>query len=232
MMIKGYSPKTGAMLAIDKPVDWTSFDVVNKIRRITGIKKVGHAGTLDPFATGVLVICLGPATKQSGELMNLPKEYIAEIELGRETDTMDVTGKTILEKEVPELTQSSIEATFEALTGEVEQEVPAYSAAKIKGKRMYKLAREGKEMPQVFKKVTIEAIDLLDFSEKTIRIRVLCGRGTYIRTLGRDIARALNTAGFLKTLVRTRVGDFLIENAQSIEEFQEQLAKSTEIVSD
>ncbi|MCB9069384.1 MAG: tRNA pseudouridine(55) synthase TruB [Calditrichae bacterium] len=231
-MIKGYSPKTGAMLAIDKPVDWTSFDVVNKIRRITGIKKVGHAGTLDPFATGVLVICLGPATKQSGELMNLPKEYIAEIELGRETDTMDVTGKTILEKEVPELTQSSIEATFEALTGEVEQEVPAYSAAKIKGKRMYKLAREGKEMPQVFKKVTIEAIDLLDFSEKTIRIRVLCGRGTYIRTLGRDIARALNTAGFLKTLVRTRVGDFLIENAQSIEEFQEQLAKSTEIVSD
>ena len=231
-MIKGYSPKTGAMLAIDKPVDWTSFDVVNKIRRITGIKKVGHAGTLDPFATGVLVICLGPATKQSGDLMNLPKEYIAEIELGRETDTMDVTGKTILEKEVPELTQSSIEATFEALTGEVEQEVPAYSAAKIKGKRMYKLAREGKEMPQVFKKVTIEAIDLLDFSEKTIRIRVLCGRGTYIRTLGRDIARALNTAGFLKTLVRTRVGDFLIENAQSIEEFQEQLAKSTEIVSD
>ena len=231
-MIKGYSPKTGAMLAIDKPVDWTSFDVVNKIRRITGIKKVGHAGTLDPFATGVLVICLGPATKQSGELMNLPKEYIAEIELGRETDTMDVTGKTILEKEVPELTQSSIEATFEALTGEVEQEVPAYSAAKIKGQRMYKLAREGKEMPQVFKKVTVEAIDLLDFSEKTIRIRVLCGRGTYIRTLGRDIARALNTAGFLKTLVRTRVGDFLIENAQSIEEFQEQLAKSTEIVSD
>ena len=231
-MIKGYSPKTGAMLAIDKPVDWTSFDVVNKIRRITGIKKVGHAGTLDPFATGVLVICLGPATKQSGELMNLPKEYIAEIELGRETDTMDVTGKTILEKEVPELTQSAIEATFEALTGEVEQEVPAYSAAKIKGKRMYKLAREGKEMPQVFKKVTIEAIDLLDFSEKTIRIRVLCGRGTYIRTLGRDIARALNTAGFLKTLVRTRVGDFRIENAQSIEEFQEQLAKSTEIVSD
>ena len=231
-MIKGYSPKTGAMLAIDKPVDWTSFDVVNKIRRITGIKKVGHAGTLDPFATGVLVICLGPATKQSGDLMNLPKEYIAEIELGRETDTMDVTGKTILEKEVPELTQSSIEATFEALTGEVEQEVPAYSAAKIKGKRMYKLAREGKEMPQVFKKVTVEAIDLLDFSEKTIRIRVLCGRGTYIRTLGRDIARALNTAGFLKTLVRTRVGDFLIENAQSIEEFQEQLAKSTEIVSD
>ena len=229
-MIKGYSPKTGAMLAIDKPVDWTSFDVVNKIRRITGIKKVGHAGTLDPFATGVLVICLGPATKQSGDLMNLPKEYIAEIELGRETDTMDVTGKTILEKEVPELTQSSIEATFEALTGEVEQEVPAYSAAKIKGKRMYKLAREGKEMPQVFKKVTVEAIDLLDFSEKTIRIRVLCGRGTYIRTLGRDIARALNTAGFLKTLVRTRVGDFLIENAQSIEEFQEQLAKSTEIV--
>lgn len=231
-MIKGYSPKTGAMLTIDKPVDWTSFDVVNKIRRITGIKKVGHAGTLDPFATGVLVICLGPATKQSGDLMNLSKEYIAEIELGRETDTMDVTGKTILEKEAPELTRSAIEATFEALTGEVEQEVPAYSAAKIKGKRMYKLAREGKEMPQVFKKVTIEAIDLLDFSEKTIRIRVLCGRGTYIRTLGRDIARALNTAGFLKTLVRTRIGDFRIENAQSIEEFQEQLAKSTEIVSD
>jgi tRNA pseudouridine55 synthase len=219
-MIKGYSPKEGAVLNVNKPMDWTSFDVVNKIRRLTGIKKVGHAGTLDPFATGVLLICLGPATKTSSTLMGLPKEYVAEISLGSETDTMDLTGKVIAEKEIPDLTETSIKAVFEQFIGNIEQEVPAFSAAKVKGKRLYKLAREGKEVPQIFKKVYVDDIELLDFSDNKITIRVVCGRGTYIRTLGRDIARALGTAGHLSALTRTKVGDYCVEDSLTIEQIK------------
>jgi tRNA pseudouridine55 synthase len=219
-MIKGYSPKEGAVLNVNKPMDWTSFDVVNKIRRLSGIKKVGHAGTLDPFATGVLLVCLGPATKTSSELMGLPKEYVAEILLGLETDTMDHTGKVITEKKVPNLTEASVQAVFEQFTGNIEQEVPAFSAAKVRGKRLYKLAREGKEVPQIFKKVYIDEIELLKLSGNLVTIRVVCGRGTYIRTLGRDIARALGTAGHLSALTRTRVGDYRVEDSLTMEQIK------------
>ncbi|MCB0258558.1 MAG: tRNA pseudouridine(55) synthase TruB, partial [Calditrichaeota bacterium] len=148
-----YSPTEGKILAVHKPADWTSFDVVNKIRRLTGIKKVGHAGTLDPFATGVLLICLGPATKKSASLMNLDKEYRAEIVLGQERDTMDVTGKVIAEAAVPELDIAGVDAALQSFIGRIEQEIPAYSAAKHQGKRLYKLARAGKEVPRLYKQV-------------------------------------------------------------------------------
>lgn len=221
-----YSPKEGKVLALNKPVNWTSFDVVNKIRRMTGIKKVGHAGTLDPFATGVLLICLGPATKKSAVLMNMPKEYIAEIALGSETDTMDLTGEIISRKALPSLDARQIETVLQSFTGEIEQEIPAYSAAKFKGRRLYKLARKGKEVPQIFKIVTIEEAELLDWGKDFLKVRVACGRGTYIRTLARDIARKLNSAGHLKALVRTRVGDYKLEDAITIEELQQQLQMS------
>ncbi len=223
MKTSDYSGEAGRILTIDKPVDWTSFDVVNKIRRLTGIKKVGHAGTLDPFATGVLLVCLGRATKKSSELMQMQKEYRASIALGSETDTMDHTGKVVVESDVPKLEKGQIETAIEAFVGEIEQEIPAYSAAKFKGKRLYRLAREGKEVPTLHKKVTIHDIELLAFNERHIEIRVVCGRGTYIRTLGRDIARALDTAGHLDKLVRTRVGSFKIEDALTIDEFQQEL---------
>ncbi|MEL6822465.1 MAG: tRNA pseudouridine(55) synthase, partial [Calditrichota bacterium] len=122
-----YSADEGRVLVVDKPVDWTSFDVVNKIRRMSGIKKVGHAGTLDPFATGILLICLGKATKRFSELLELEKEYEAEITLGSETDTMDHTGTVILEKEIPAFSHEDVEATFEGLRGDIEQEIPSYS---------------------------------------------------------------------------------------------------------
>lgn len=223
MKIKAYSPVSGQVVAVNKPADWTSFDVVNKIRRMTGIKKVGHAGTLDPFATGILLICLGPATKQSSALMDLPKEYVAHLSLGKETDTMDLTGKTILEKPLPDLTEQAILDVLTTFSGNIEQEIPAYSAAKFKGKRLYKLAREGKEVPSLFKKVAIHDIELLEFGPDFIQIRVLCGRGTYIRTLGRDIARKLNTAGHLTALTRTAVGEHNITDALTIEDFQNQM---------
>ncbi len=218
-------PINGGIWVVNKPEGWTSFDVVNKIRRLTGIKKVGHAGTLDPFATGVLLICLGKATKKSAALMDLPKEYIAEIALGIETDTMDVTGKTISEASMPVLSEEVIFQAFRPFIGLIEQEIPAYSAAKFKGKRLYKLAREGKPTPQLFKKVRVDKIELLDYRENLLKIRVTCGRGTYIRTLARDIARALNTAGYVKTLVRTRVGDYRLEDAVTIEDIQRKQTK-------
>ncbi len=220
MNLKDYSPKNGKVVVIDKPAGWTSFDVVNKIRRLTGIKKVGHAGTLDPFATGVLLICLGPATKKSAALMNQPKEYIAEIALGRETDTMDLTGKVVADMEVPEITPERLCEVLPTFLGTIEQEIPAYSAAKFRGQRLYKLAREGREVPTLMKKVDIYNIEWLDIRPGWLRIRVECGRGTYIRTLARDIARRLQTGGFVQTLVRTRVGDYRLEDALSLADFQ------------
>ena len=210
-------------MPIDKPVDWTSFDVVNKIRRMTGIRKVGHAGTLDPFATGLLLICLGPATKRSSELMNLPKTYVAEIALGTETDTMDVTGKVIAEKVVPPFGAAELSPVLAQFIGPIKQEIPAYSAARFKGKRLYALARDGKAVPQLFKQVDVHEIELRGFTADSISIRVLCGCGTYIRTLGRDIARALGTAGHVRTLVRTQVGDYRLEDAYTIDALQAQI---------
>lgn len=221
-----YSADEGRVLVVDKPVDWTSFDVVNKIRRLSGIKKVGHAGTLDPFATGILLICLGKATKRFSELLELEKEYEAEITLGSETDTMDHTGTVIVEKEIPTFTSEDVEATFDGLVGEIQQEIPSYSAAKFKGKRLYKLARAGKEVPTLYKSVSVYSLELLDITPQAIRIRVACGRGTYIRTLARDIARKLGTAGHLTVLTRTRVGSFKLEEAQSIQEVQEEFTGS------
>jgi len=217
-----YSAEEGRILVVDKPVDWTSFDVVNKVRRLSGIKKVGHAGTLDPFATGILLICLGKATKRFSELLELEKEYVATIALGSETDTMDHTGSVTLEAPLPDVTPEDVENVFPQFLGDIEQEIPSYSAAKYKGKRLYKLARAGKEVPQLFKKVSVYSLELLALEKESLQIRVVCGRGTYIRTLARDIAREIGSAGHLSVLVRTRVGEHRLEDAYSIDEVQEE----------
>ena len=211
----------GLIVAIDKPAEWTSFDVVNKIRRITGVKKVGHAGTLDPFATGVLIVCVGrSATRQVDDLMGGEKEYVADIRLGSETDTMDLTGETTLEMPVPALTREAVEAVLPQFVGEIEQEIPAFSAAKIGGQRSYKLARAGKAVPHRTKWVRVDQLTLEDLNDTCLTVRVSCGKGTYIRTLGRDIARALGSAGHLSRLVRTRVGEYTLEKALNLEAFQ------------
>ncbi len=209
-------------MVVDKPVDWTSFDVVNKVRRLSGIKKVGHAGTLDPFATGILLICLGKATKRFSELLELEKEYVATISLGSETDTMDHTGSITLEAALPDVTPEDVENVFPQFLGDIEQEIPSYSAAKYKGKRLYKLARAGKEVPQLFKKVSVYSLELLALEKDSLQIRVACGRGTYIRTLARDIAREIGSAGHLSVLIRTRVGEHRLEDAYSMDEVQEE----------
>jgi len=210
----------GYIVNINKPEGWSSFDVVRKIRRITGIKKVGHAGTLDPFATGVLLICLDKATKKSSALMALPKEYEAEIKLGQTTDTLDRTGQITEDVPVPLFTEQQIHKALSQFTGSIRQKIPAYSAAKIGGRRSYHLARQGKKIPDRYKTVNVYEIELRAFRPDMLRLRILCSRGTYIRSLGLDIAQKLGTTGYLTSLCRTRIGDFQINDSVSPEEFQ------------
>ncbi len=213
---------SGKILVVNKPAHWTSFDVVKKIRRVTRVKKVGHAGTLDPFAEGVLLVCLGRATKKVAQLMELPKEYVAEIQLGRETSTLDPEGPVVKEAPIPAMDEVRLQAVLRRFIGELKQEIPAYSAAKYQGKRLYSLARKGKDIPRLFKTVHIHEIELLDWGRDWLEIRVVCSRGTYIRTLARDIAGELGTVGYVRSLIRTRIGQYRLEEALSIQDVETQ----------
>lgn len=209
------------IINIDKPVDWTSFDVVNKIRFATKIKKVGHAGTLDPFATGVLIVLTGKNTKRQAEFMAMPKSYEAEIILGESTDTGDKTGTILETVAVPELDSSTVQQALDGFLGEIQQIPPMYSAKKIGGKKLYKLARAGKTIDREPVLVNIYGIELLELGDKRLKISVDCGKGTYIRVLAEDIAKALGTVAHVDVLTRTAVGDYRIEDAVSIPEFIE-----------
>jgi len=213
------------IIALNKPATWTSFDVVKKIRKLSGIKKVGHAGTLDPFATGVLIVCLGRATKRIKEFVNTTKEYIASIELGIETDTMDPTGAVTHRQPIPDLSEEKILNSIKQFIGVIKQEIPAYSAAKYRGQRLYRMARRGEDIPTLKKVVRIHEIELLSWNKNTIQIRVECGPGTYIRTLGNDMAKSLGCVGYLKSLVRTSVGQYSIKDAHTIEELESRYKK-------
>lgn len=209
------------IINVNKPMDWTSFDVVRKIRNTTRIKKVGHAGTLDPFATGVLLVLTGKNTKRQDEFMSMPKIYEAEITFGQLRDTGDRTGEATASEPVPELSRASLERVFENFSGDIEQIPPMYSAKKVNGKKLYKLARQGKTVERKPSIVTIHGIDLLQITENGIKVRVNCGKGTYIRVLAEDIAKALGTVGYVEELTRIAVGDYRIEDAVSIPEFIE-----------
>jgi tRNA pseudouridine55 synthase len=212
----------GYIVNINKPAGWTSFDVVRKVRNITRIKRVGHAGTLDPFATGVLLICIGRATKKVQELMDLPKEYEGILELGQTTDTLDPTGTFIDQKPIPVLEEEQIDTVFEQFLGTIKQKIPAYSAAKIGGRRSYALARKGITLPERYKIVKIYSLKLLNFSMNRIHFRVECSRGTYIRSLGYDIANKLGTTGYLTELIRKGIGNYRLEQSLSLSEFEQQ----------
>jgi tRNA pseudouridine55 synthase len=215
--------RRGQIIPIDKPAGWTSFDVVNKLRGMTGVKKVGHAGTLDPFATGVLLVCFAGATKQVDALMGLEKEYQGTFELGVETDSHDVTGKVIAQHPVPELSRAQIEQAARRYVGEIMQTPPMFSALKRGGKRLYKLARQGEQVELEPRKVTIYAFDVLDVALPEIQFQITCSRGTYVRALARDLGKDLGCGAFLKTLRRTRVGQYTAGSALSIEQFAKQL---------
>lgn len=206
----------GQVLNICKPVGWTSFDIVRWVRSRLGKIKVGHAGTLDPFAMGVMLVCIGPATKRVPELMALEKEYEGCIELGIYTDTLDVTGRVMQKKPVPVLDVTTVENAASAFIGEIEQTPPMYSAIKVDGKRLYKIARAGGHAPRKIRVVNIFSIEVLGIELPLIFFRVRCSKGTYVRTLAADWAEHLGTVGFLKTLTRTRVGSFTLDTAYQL----------------
>jgi len=206
------------IININKPAGWTSFDVVKKVRGIIKEKKVGHAGTLDPFAEGVLVLGTGPDTKKLTDITTASKIYRAELTLGKATDTQDRDGKIIAEAPVPELTRETIDAVLASFVGTQEQIPPMYSAKKVNGQRLYKLARKNKTVERDPVTITIDQISLLDYTEPVITFEVTCSKGTYVRALGADIAAKLGTVGHLTALVRTSVGAYHIANATTIEE--------------
>lgn len=205
------------VLIIDKPLGKTSFDCVREARKEYNTKKVGHIGTLDPMATGVLGILIGQATKLSDYLMEHDKEYISTLKLGKQTNTGDSEGEIIQEKTVniENLDEKVVTETLNSFLGETEQIPPMYSALKINGKKLYEIARSGKEVERKPRKITIAKIELLniDLENHEIEFKVNCSKGTYIRTLCEDIAKKLNTCGYMKELRRTRVGNFKIEDA-------------------
>jgi len=206
------------IININKPAGWTSFDVVKKVRGIIKEKKVGHAGTLDPFAEGVLVLGTGPDTKKLTDITTANKTYRAELTLGKATDTQDRDGKISAEEVVPELTRQTINAVLASFDGIQEQIPPMYSAKQVNGQRLYKLARRNKTVERVPVKITIYQISLLDYNEPVITFEVTCSKGTYVRVLGADIAAKLGTVGHLTALTRTSVGSYHIADATTIEE--------------
>lgn len=214
-----YNFEAGEIIPINKPVGWTSFDVVNKIRKALRIKKVGHTGTLDPFASGLLIILTGKKTKLAAAFQDLPKIYEGVIELGIQTDTLDVDGKIVKREEIPEFTKKEIEVTLKNFEGESLQTPPAHSAVKIGGKRAYQMARQNQPVQLEPRKIHIYSITLLEFSRNKVYFSVACSKGTYIRALARDFARQLNTVGTLISLKRLQIGDYSIQDAWEIDKF-------------
>jgi tRNA pseudouridine55 synthase len=209
-------------LLIDKPVDWTSFDVVAKLRRMTGIRKIGHAGTLDPFATGLLVVAVGRgATKRLGEFMSKDKEYVATARLGATSDTQDLTGEIAETPDSPAPTREQVEAAAKKFRGDIMQVPPMYSAKKIGGQKLYDLARAGKEVEREPRPITIHELEMLDYRYPTLKFRVVCSPGTYIRTLAHDLGQALGTGAYLTDLRRTKSGNLSVADAKPIGELNE-----------
>ncbi|MBU0706555.1 tRNA pseudouridine(55) synthase TruB [Patescibacteria group bacterium] len=210
--------KTDGLLVIDKPKGWTSFDVVAKIRNKLGVKKIGHTGTLDPMATGVLVLCLGKATKLAQEMTAYDKEYIAEITLGATTPTDDAEGVITPFPGAKKKSKNEILTALKYFEGEIMQLPPRFSAKKVKGKRAYAMARKGQEFKLEPVKVNVHEIELLSYKWPTIRLRVLSSKGFYVRSLARELGEKLGTGGYLSALQRSKVGKFNLSHATTIEE--------------
>lgn len=215
----------GAFILLNKPYEWTSFDLVNKIKfkikhklRVKKIK-VGHAGTLDPLATGLMIVCVGKYTKQIDTYQSQVKEYIATLQVGATTPSYDL--ETLIDQEYPteHINRELIDETLKGFIGTIEQRPPDYSAVKVNGKRAYEYARKGQEVEIKKKTLVIDEIEVLEFDKNILKIKVVCSKGTYIRALARDIGQALNSGAHLTALQRTQIGDFKIDDAIEIEDF-------------
>lgn len=207
------------ILLINKPIDFTSRDVVNKLSGILHTKKIGHTGTLDPIATGVLVICVGNTTKLCELLTSEYKEYIATIKIGIKTDTLDITGNVIEEKEF-NVTENQIKEVLSSFIGKSIQTTPIYSAVKVNGKKLYEYAREGKKIDLPKREINITNIELLSYHNDEISFKATVSKGTYIRALIDDICTKLNTVGIMSSLIRTKQGKFNLEDTYTLSDVE------------
>lgn len=219
MAVREKRTALGGVLVVDKPADWTSMDVCAKLRGVFGQKRVGHGGTLDPMATGVLPVFLGRGTRAVEYVTDGEKEYIAALRLGVTTDTQDTTGN-ILEERPVDVTGERLRKALEQFTGDIQQVPPMYSAIKVQGKKLYELARKGVEVERKPRRVTISELELLGWPDvgEDFRLRVVCSKGTYVRTLCHDIGAVLGCGGCMSELRRTRVGAFPIGEAVTMDE--------------
>jgi tRNA pseudouridine55 synthase len=210
----------GKVILINKPLRWTSFDAVKKVRILTGVSKVGHAGTLDPLASGLLIICTGKLTKKITEYMGMEKEYTGSITLGATTPTFDLESSPENFKTIENITQENLFATAASFTGNIMQVPPIHSAIKKDGKKLYELARKGKEVIAEARPVTISVFELTKIEMPVVYFKVVCSTGTYIRSLANDFGEALGCGGYLSSLCRTKIGNFSVEDAYTPESFE------------
>ena len=212
----------GQIILLDKPLDWTSFQAVNKLKyklknefNLPKKFKIGHAGTLDPRATGLLIVCTGKFTKKIQEIQDAPREYLTEIKIGVQTESYDTEKPEILQQDYSHISEEFILETLQKFVGEIDQKPPVFSAIKIDGNRAYDLARKGQEVEMKSRKTTIHYLNNIEIDLPFVRFTVGCSKGTYIRSLAHDIGQALGVGAYLTNLRRTKIGDYSVENASS-----------------
>ncbi|GHA57687.1 tRNA pseudouridine(55) synthase TruB [Pontibacter akesuensis] len=223
-----YDFAAGEILLLNKPLDWTSFDVVKKVRNTIRVKKVGHAGTLDPLATGLLILCTGKYTKRIDEIQGQEKEYTGIIRLGESTPSYDRETEVTETRDSSHLTEAEIKAAAQTFVGTIEQIPPIYSAVQVDGKRAYDLARKGKAVELKPRTITIDAFDITSINGPEVAFRVVCSKGTYIRSLAHDLGEKLGVGGHLSKLERTRIGEYKLADALTIEDIVEIRRKQLE----
>jgi tRNA pseudouridine55 synthase len=208
----------GEILLVDKPKGWTSFDVVHKVRNVLRMKKAGHAGTLDPLATGLLIVCTGKRTRDIGMFMGLEKEYEAEMCLGGETASFDCETPVVNLKSTEGIAADQIKKVFAEFVGWSTQIPPMWSAAKVRGRRLYAYARRGEDVERKPREVHIRSLEVLAIDVPVVKFRMVCSKGTYVRTLVHDVGSKLGCGAYLTGLVRTKIGDYSLHDAVTIEQ--------------
>jgi tRNA pseudouridine55 synthase len=210
---------SGETILLDKPLNWTSFDVVSKIRNAVGVKKVGHAGTLDPMATGLLIVCTGKKTKEILTFQDLEKTYIGSILLGKKSKSMDLEMELIGDEDISSITDEDIYKVREMFVGNILQVPPMFSAIKFKGKSLYNMARKGKMIELKPREVSVSRFEILEIKKPYVKFEITCSKGTYIRSIANDFGEELGCGGVLNSLRRTAIGEYSVNDALSIDEF-------------
>ena len=217
----------GEVFLIDKPFEWTSFDVVRKVRNALKIKKVGHAGTLDPLATGLLIVCAGKMTKQIDSFMGQEKEYTGTFVIGATTDSFDLEQPIFPVADPGHITLENVKEAVAELTGDILQVPPMHSAIKVDGKRVYESARKGKVVKMDPRPVTVSQFEITKFENPVVEFRIVCSKGTYIRSLARDLGEKLKVGAYMSSLCRTRIGNFKLSEAHELVPLVEEIKART-----